>query len=282
MSVAENDAMIEYWNGVASDRWVRFQEVMDRTLAPFGNAAMAAAGIAAGCRVLDIGCGCGGTSLALARAVGPDGRVLGVDISRPMLARARARQEAGGNLAFEEADAQRHRFEAGSFDVVFSRFGVMFFDDPTAAFGNLRAALAPGGRLAFVCWRSPRDNAWVQVPMGVMARHIPRPAPPEPGAPGPFGFADPARVEQILEAAGFADIEIREHDTPFVLDAGTLDDATTYFLSTGPSSRMLAEADPDTATRDRIVAELREELASLADGGRLALGAAVWIVTARP
>src|SRR5881628_2723223 len=161
---------------------------------------MERARIGAGERVIDIGCGCGDTTIALARRVGPAGLVLGIDVSAPMLARAAdAAREAGvAHVRFEHADAQTHRFPAQAFDVLYSRFGVMFFSDPAAAFGNLRTALRPGGRLGFVCWQAVPENPWIAVPLEAAAQHMALPPPPAPGAPGPFSFADPERVRRIL------------------------------------------------------------------------------------
>src|SRR5262249_6517301 len=147
-------------------------------------------------RVLDVGCGTGQTSIELARRAGPGGAVTGIDISAPMLARARARAADAGarTVTFLDADAQTHRFDPASLDVCFSRFGIMFFAAPDAAFANLRSALRPAGRLAFVCWQSMRDNPWMLVPLMAAAAHITLPPPPAPDAPGPFSFADADRV----------------------------------------------------------------------------------------
>src|SRR5262249_38336345 len=149
--------------------------------------------------VLDVGCGCGDSTVDLARRVAPDGTVVGMDISAVMLERARqTAREQGVNARFEHADAQTHAFAPASFDVLFSRFGVMFFADPTAAFANLRSALRPGGKLAFVCWQSLAENPWMLVPLGAAFQIIPPPPMPAPDAPGPFAFADQSRVRSIL------------------------------------------------------------------------------------
>ncbi len=283
-AVDTNSGMIEFWNGDAGQKWVRFQEMMDRSLLPLGEKAMDVAGIAAGERVIDVGCGCGDTGFQLAGRVGGGGRVLGVDISGPMLERARERADAAGraNLAFELGDAQVYDFEAGAFDLVFSRFGVMFFADPEAAFGNLKSALRPGGRVAFVCWQPARDNPWVRIPVGVVGQHVPLPAPPGPDEPGEFAFGDPARVERILSAAGFADIAIDKFDTPFTAAGGAgLDEAVEFFLQMGPTGRALADAGAGPEVRDAIAADLRAALTPYDTGGGIVMDAATWVVTAR-
>src|SRR6185503_20850430 len=166
-------------------------------------------------RIVDIGCGGGDTTLALAERVQGHGFVLGVDVSRPLLQRATARAANTPEypVRFVEADAAGYAFERGSFDALFSRFGVMFFADPAAAFANLRRALKPGGRMAFVCWRSEGENPIMTVPLTAAKKRIPVPPPPaDPTAPGPFALADRARLERILQTAGFASIAITPHD----------------------------------------------------------------------
>lgn len=284
MNDTANANMVEFWNGDAGQKWVHLQEMMDASLMPLGQKAMAAAAIKAGERVIDIGCGCGDTSFALARQVGPEGAVSSVDISEPMLTRARARLAASGekNISFALGDAQVHRFADTSFDLIFSRFGVMFFSDPVAAFNNLKSALKPGGRLTFVCWRPAKDNAWVRLPLEVVARHVPLPAPSDPEAPGEFAFGDGARVKRILSGAGFSDIAIDEFDTPLaVAGNGGPDEAAEFYLQMGPPARALGEADADAATKARVAADLRAALAPHDRGEGVVLDSAAWIVTAR-
>jgi len=170
-----NAEQVRHWNEVAGPRWVLFQERLDRELAVFAEAVLERAKPAAGEAALDIGCGCGATTLELGRRVGAKGRALGVDVSRPMLERARARAAAAGaaQVAFLAADAQTAPLEPAAFDLLVSRFGVMFFTDPTAAFANLRRALRPGGRVTFVCWQKIADNPWLLVPLGAVAQELP-------------------------------------------------------------------------------------------------------------
>jgi SAM-dependent methyltransferase len=283
VSEAPNAEQLRYWNEVAGPRWVRFQERLDREIAGLGLLALERAALAEGEAVLDVGCGCGGTSLEIARRVGPRGRVLGLDISRPMLALARERQaEAGAaQLRFEEADAQTAALEPGAFDVLFSRFGVMFFADPAAAFTNLRRALRPGARLAFVCWQRLPDNPWMMVPMGALAKHLPLPPPPPPGAPGPFAFADAARVQGLLEAAGFSSVEAGDVREPLRLGGGSLDDAVEFALEVGPAASVLREAGAGPELRAQVAASVREALEPYAAGGSPSLPSAAWIFTAR-
>ena len=276
MTDAPNAQQITYWNEAAGPTWADLQGPLDRQLAPLGRAAMAALAPRPGERVLDIGCGAGGTSLQLAQAVAPGGDVTGVDISRPLLEVARQRASGIPGLSFVEADAQTYPFETAGFDAVFSRFGVMFFADPTAAFANIRRALKPGGRLAFVCWRAPAENPIMTLPMAAALAHLPPPAPPEPGAPGPFAFADPERVRTILGTAGFTDIAVTPHNEK--IGGGDLDTVVGLALKVGPLGAMLREH-PDQ--RDTVIASVRAALAAHDGPDGVKLDSATWIVTAR-
>lgn len=273
-----NAEQITYWNEQGGPKWVQLQEELDRNLATFGHVVMDRLAIAAGERVLDVGCGCGETSLDLARRVGPSGSVVGVDISNVMLARARERARGVANVEFLAADAQTQPFAAGSFDVVFSRFGVMFFQDPTAAFVNLHRALKPGGRLGFHCWKTFQDNAFMTVPFLAALQHVPPPAPPQPNAPGPFAFADPNRVRGILSEAGFAEIDFESRTDPMSVGA-TLDAAADYAIQMGPASIALRDASAETVAKVR--ASVREALVAYRTPDGVSLGTSSWIVTAR-
>jgi SAM-dependent methyltransferase len=234
----------------------------------------------AGDRVIDVGCGCGTTTLALAERVTPSGSVLGVDVSAPMLARARERAAARGldHVRFVAADAQTHRLPEGGSDAIFSRFGVMFFADPTAAFTNLARALVPGGRVAFVCWQAATENPWVMVPLMAIAGVVTLPPPPAPGAPGPFAFADADRVRSILDGAGLREVRI-EPCTPPVVMPGGLDEGVTFATEVGPTSAALRDAPPDVVTKAR--AAVREALAEHVTSRGVALASAAWVVSAR-
>ena len=273
-----NADQIAYWNGDAGKRWVEQQTRLDAMLGPISEAALDAAAAKPGERVLDIGCGCGDTSIKLAGTVGPTGRVLGADVSAPMLQLAKHRTGANKTLTFAEADAAIHAFEPNAFDLLFSRFGVMFFADPDAAFANMRKALAKTGRVAFVCWRDWRENEWVRVPIMAVRPHVPPQPQLGPEDPGPFSFADPARIRRILANAGFDAITLRPFDAK--VEIGTsLEDATTYLLEFGPVSRALTDASP--IQKQQAIVSLREALAPHAKASPIKLGAAVWLVTAK-
>ena len=276
---AANADQIAYWNTTAGATWTAMQEALDGQIQPLGVAAMAALNLKPGERVIDIGCGCGQTTLALAGQVGAHGSVTGVDVSSPMLAVARKRIEAEAlaQASVTQADAQTHPFAPAAADAVFSRFGVMFFEDPTAAFANIRKGLKPGGRLAFVCWRPFAENPWMAVPLAAAQPLFAEPAPPaDPLAPGPFAFADPERVRGILAGAGFTDIALTPQDK--AIGAPDLDQAVETALKVGPLGARLREA-PHLA--GAVVAAVREALAAHATPEGVRLASATWIVTAR-
>lgn len=272
---------IEYWNGAAGQRWVAEQDALDAMLRPFGDAALAAARPARDEAVLDVGCGCGDTSLVLAGLVGRGGRVVGLDASAPMLARARERLSSPSNVTFVEGDASAEPVERGTFDLLFSRFGVMFFPDPAVAFGRLRTRLRPGGRLAFVCWKALADNPWAAVPFEAAASVLGRPDPQGPDAPGPFSFGDPARVHSILESAGFRHVDLRPFEDRVAFGSSdALDDVAREMARIGPAARLLA--DRSETDVERAVAAIQAVLPPHVDPrGGVSLAAAVWIATAR-
>jgi SAM-dependent methyltransferase len=275
-----NREQAQHWNSDEADHWVTHQAAYDRMLAPFIDMLLAGAALGPGDRVLDIGCGCGATTRVAAQAVAP-GQALGVDLSDRMLARARADARVAGimNARFEQADAQVHPFGDAAFDAVISRFGVMFFADPVAAFTNLRRTTRPGGRLVFVCWQDVAFNEWLLVPGAALAQHVPLPDLGPPGAAGMMAFADPDRVRAVLSDAGWRDIDVGPRQTSMLVGGGgSLDDAVE-FLRTGSMGRtVLAGADDDTAAR--AVRAVRDALAEhLADDG-VRLDAAVWCVSA--
>jgi SAM-dependent methyltransferase len=276
---------IAFWNAEAGDSWARRQETWDVTLAPIGEAAFDRAGIAPGQWAIDIGCGCGATTIELARRVGEQGRVLAIDVSKPMLARARQRAGGMANVALVEADATTHPFEAGGYDLLFSRLGVMFFADPPKAFANLRKALKAakgraGGRLAFACFRAPQLNPFFTVPLRAATEFAPPPPKMAPGEPGPFAFAEEAHVRRILDAAGFTEVKLEPVD--LALDVGSgkgLEEAVINTREIGPSSRVLRGQPADIVAKAE--AALRKALAAVEKNGRIPLDAAIWVVTAR-
>jgi SAM-dependent methyltransferase len=277
-----NADQIAYWNAQTGERWVAQQELLDAQIEPLGIAVMERASVAPGERVLDVGCGCGQSSLQLAERVAPSGTVVGIDVSAVMLARARERAALLGEWAsrvrFENADAQTAAL--APCDLVFSRFGVMFFADPPAAFANLRRALAPRGRLAFVCWQGPERNEWVRVPLLAAAQHLPLPR-PAPGAPGPFALADPERTRAILAQAGFREIAVEPHERELAIARGSLDEAAGFLTQIGPLSRALREVNPSAELREAVTQSVREALAPYAGPQGLRMGSASWIVIAR-
>src|SRR3569833_2727563 len=194
--------------------WADVRQPLEQQLAPLGKRAFAALALKPGDHVLDIGCGGGETTLELARAVAPDGTVLGIDLSPAVLAFARGAAKGCTRAQFINADAQAFPFEPASFDAAYSRFGVMFFADPIAAFSNIHRSLKPGGRLAFVCWRALNENQLDLLPLQAASAYLPPQPVHDRDAPGPFAFAKPERVRGILARAGFTDIEITAHDEP--------------------------------------------------------------------
>jgi SAM-dependent methyltransferase len=277
-----NQEQIRYWNEESGLKWVRNQQRLDAQIEPPGLAAMQRADVRAGEQVLDVGCGCGQTSLALAERVGPQGSVVGLDISQPMLARARERQQELKrlNLEFIQADAQTYAFARDRFDLIFSRFGVMFFDDPAAAFRNLRTALRATGRLCFICWQELAKNDWARVPLKAALQHVPPPPPPVPHAPGPFAFADPDRLRLILTNAGFTDVSLETHQTALSLGgATTVEEAADFSLEIGPVGMLLRTADADTRTR--VASSIRGALRPYAGPNGVRLTGTTWIVCAR-
>ena len=277
-----NAQQIEYWNEASGARWVEMSDVIDTQISPLGETAMARAAVAPGERVLDVGCGCGQTSLQLAQRVGGAGSVLGLDISAVMLASARERAAGGGlaNLEFRNADAQIEPF-SGGFDLLFSRFGVMFFASPEAAFANLLSALRPGGRLTCLTWQALGMNPWMLVPLAAAAKHLSMGGPPpDPTAPGPFAFADSTRVEGILAAAGFEEIGHESLESELLVAGGrSLDETVSFVAQIGPAGAALRDA--DDALRARVLAEVRTALEPYHDGSGVRMPAAAWIVSAR-
>jgi SAM-dependent methyltransferase len=272
-----------FWNEQAGPIWVANQARLDEQIRPHGELALRALAPAPGESVLDLGCGCGETSLAIAARVGAKGFVLGVDLSEPMLARARERATRAGlaQLEFQAADVQTAALGAARFDAAFSRFGVMFFAAPEAAFANIRGALRPGGRLAFVCWRPVTENPWVLVPMAAAAPHLVMPPPPPPDAPGPFSFGDAARLRRVLEGAGFEALRIEPADLAMVPAGGDPDGAAQLFLDVGPLGAVLREMGAGAELRERVRSAVRAAFEPHVRAGQVELGSAVWVVSAR-
>jgi ubiquinone/menaquinone biosynthesis C-methylase UbiE len=279
----ETDKPQQVWNDQGAHSWARLQDRTDAQLEVLGLAVIERVMPLPGERVLDVGCGAGQTLLQLAERVGTHGRVVGVDISEPLLARARERVQ---QARFEQVeivlgDAATQRFES-AFDIVFSRFGVMFFEEPVAAFQNLRAALRPGGRLGFVCWQPMEKNPWVALPFAALRRLAPDqplPALLEPGKSGPFAFSDPNLVRSILEKAGFDEVTIEPREFRSLLGgARTLDEAVEFSLEIGPCARFVSEAEPELAPA--LKAALREALAPFESERGMLVSFQAFLVTA--
>ena len=277
-----NADQIEYWNGDAGEKWARHQDRLDAMFAPFSRAVLSLASAKAGERVMDIGCGCGSTTFDFAEAVGDKGRALGIDISGPMIARAKERAAVLGSPAeFLLTDAATHDFGAAQFDVLASRFGIMFFDDPVSAFAHLRRALAPEGRTAIGCWRAFADNPWAALPFAAARPLLPPQEPPVPGAPGPFAFDDAGRFRDVLATAGFGSIEIQPFDAELTLGEGAdpLEAALNQSLEIGPLARAMKTL-PESAS-GAVSDAVRKALGSHVRDGAVRLPGAVWLVSAR-
>ncbi|HEV3181913.1 MAG TPA: class I SAM-dependent methyltransferase [Steroidobacteraceae bacterium] len=274
-----NAAEIAYWNGPGGERWLSHQRMQDALLAEVAELLMERAAARAGETVLDIGCGAGTTSIALARQVAPEGSVLGVDVSAPLLERARQHAPAGLPVKFALGDATVYPFAPGGADLLFSRFGVMFFADPARSFANMRSGLRGGARVVFACWREPRENPWLMLPLQAAYRHVPRLPEVGPEDPGPFSLASEPRVRGILEPAGFGAITLEPVDLSFDLAEGHgLDRAVELSLGMGPASRAL-DGQP-AALRVAAAESIRAALAPYQHGNRVPLRGAIWIVTA--
>jgi SAM-dependent methyltransferase len=275
----QNADQIAYWNGPGGQRWADRQALQDILLRPVADVLISRAKPKAGERVLDVGCGSGATTIAFAREVAPSGHAFGVDVSGPMLARAKAGAPKNLPIDFALADATVYPFDPASFDLLASRFGVMFFADPALSFTNLRKALRPSGRLAFICWREPKENPFFMAPLQAVYKHVPKLPPQGPEDPGPFAFASEARVHRILGAAGFTGIEMEPHNLALDVAIGRgLEAAVQGAFEIGPASRALEGHPPET--RAAATNSVREALTPFVKGDTVPLPASIWIVTA--
>ena len=264
-----------FWNGPGGQGWLASYARIERSIAEVGQTALAAAAAKPGERVIDVGCGTGGTTQALAEAVGATGHVLGADISEPLIGAARSKRVP--NATFVVGDAATHPFEAAAHDLAFSRFGVMFFGDPVAAFRNLQQALKPTGRLVFVCWRTPAENPWGLVPVRAAAPHLPPMPRPGPEDPGQYSFGDRARVERILKEWGFTSVTLEALDRPIWMGASVaevVDNAGRF----GPMARAFAESTPEQIQKAK--AAIGAALTPHETGAGVVLPGACWLVRA--
>ena len=248
MTTSGNREQHDYWNGEGGLHWVAEADRYDTLNQRFGDRVIEALELHDGENVLEVGCGSGALAIEAATRVAPTGTVLGLDLSGPMLglARDRAGQRGLANVSFEQADAQSHPLPAASFDAVFSRFGVMFFSDPVAAFRNIARATKAHGRLVFACWQDITKNDWLMVPAGAALAHVPFPDLGEPGAPGPFSLAEPERIKEVLGAAGWNAITLDDLEEPMELGT-SLDDALRFMRGTDLAATLMADVEPSVA-----------------------------------
>jgi SAM-dependent methyltransferase len=274
---ATYDEQPKHWNGVAGCAWVEEQELLDRMFQPLEDLLVDAVVAGSGHRVLDVGCGAGGITLAVARRLGPKGRCVGADISDPMIAAARTRAESEDACAsFVRADIQTHPFEPADFDMIISRFGVMFFNDPVMAFANLRSAARDDAEMQFIAWRSAEENPFMTTAERAAAPLVPNIPVRQPDLPGQFGFADRHRVAAILDESGWADIDIRAIDVNCTLPEK---DLVRYFTRLGPLGLVLGGVDDHT--RSRVIETVRPAFDPYVDGDEVRYTAACWMVSAR-
>jgi SAM-dependent methyltransferase len=269
----------EYWNSPATRIWADEHDRFDRMFAGLTQAVLAAASPQSGEHILDIGCASGTTLIALAEKIGPTGSATGVDISAHSVARAQQRlaERKLPQAKIVLADMAGHPFQPASLDLAFSRFGVMFFTDPVAAFTHLHAALKPDGRIVLAAFRAPAENTWTTSAMAAIAHHLPPTPPPAPDAPGQFAFANPDRVTGILTAAGYNNITLTPHTAPVPL--GTAMEAATAAMSFGPIQRATHDAPEGLKTK------IREELFTFFKAHEgpegVSLPGSIWIIQAK-
>jgi ubiquinone/menaquinone biosynthesis C-methylase UbiE len=279
-SVDWHKDQIAYWQFYGGARWAAAQARTDQMLAPVSQALLEHARPEQGMATLEIGCGCGALTAALAEKVGPSGRVLGVDISEEMLALAQERLSAYPQAGVLLADAAAYPFTPFA-DLVVSQFGVMFFGDPVQAFSNIRNGTKPDGRLIFACWRPIKENPWAQVPLhAAYTAGAPRAARPEPDQPGPFSFADPSRVTSILSEAGFREPSLSPANMTLDIATGQgLEAAVQQVMTIGPAAATLREQ-PD-GVRAAAAHAIEEALQPYLQGTSVYLAAAIWLVQAK-
>ena len=274
-----NSDQKEFWNDIKGQLWVDLQPRIDEMFQPFGEKVVKALGPEGGEKVLDVGCGTGTMAFRLAEYVRPSGEGVAVDISKPMLdlARQRADLVSSDNTMFIEGDAQVYNFDNLYFNAVFSRFGVMFFDDPIMAFKNLRKAVKPGGRLAYVCWSDRKDNPWIRLPTGAAREFLDIAPPPEMDAPGQFAMEREARIEEILKESGWSSIKIEPFNIRHSLGAD-VKDAADFISHMGPMSEPFSKADKDI--KQKCLDAIKGALTPYEEPGGVYLKFGTWIVTA--
>ncbi|MFZ1991466.1 MAG: methyltransferase domain-containing protein [Alphaproteobacteria bacterium] len=280
MNGQDNSAQRDAWNGIMGDSWSRFQDALDEMMQPVSAKLLAAADIKSGERVLDIGCGCGPTTIAIGKLIAPKGHATGLDISGLLLQSARERSaKLGLPIDFIEADASTYSFTA-TYDRIFSRFGVMFFADPTSAFKNLRTALKPGGKMNFACWRRLEENPFMSELSAEVSKFVPMPLPPPSSGyvPGPASFGDKAFTQSMLESAGFKNLAIEPVNLPLAMPGKTLEDRIAFYGRIGPCAAFMREASEEQ--RRQVEDITRRWVKSRMDAGRVTQDGAIWLVRA--
>ncbi len=282
--VSTNSDQIDYWNSENGQKWVRNQASLDRMFASVTDRLLALAKPQIGEAAIDVGCGTGATTMALAEALGTEGRALGVDVSAPMLAMARSRAEQAGltQLTYLEADAQTHAFDPQALDLLVSRFGVMFFEDPVAAFANLRGAMKPGGRLCFLCWAPLAVNPWFSIPRAAaIARMGKVPPAADPRAPGPLAFAEKDYVQQILRSAGWTSVEVVEEEVRLSTDVA-LSEVARLASNLGPAVRIVRALDGGPDDLQAVAEQLLVDFRPFVTADGLSIPAHFNVVRAQP
>ncbi|MDD7973813.1 class I SAM-dependent methyltransferase [Roseinatronobacter alkalisoli] len=274
---------VAFWNDTLAAKFERYRDILMNGLSHHSEVWLNEVQIAAGTRIVDVGCGWGDTALALAHKTGPTGHVLGIDCVDQFLRKGRADAVAQGlrNVCFAAADVQTYPFDA-SFDLCFSRFGMMFFENPVAALRNVRGALKPGGDLVFIVWRDIAENPWVGLPKAVVQKFLP---PPGDDArtcgPGPFSMANPEVVRSQLQIAGYEDIRFNATDGPVIV-GDSIRNAIDFQLAIGPAGEVFREADAlAEKRRDEIEAALCDALAPYLQDGHVVMPSASWRISAR-
>jgi ubiquinone/menaquinone biosynthesis C-methylase UbiE len=276
----KNAKQKEFWSGKGGDYWVVKQNEMDIMLNPLGEKALAKLDLKSNSKVLDIGCGCGATTLEIAKKVS-DGTVTGLDISVPMLNQAKSEASIQGipNVDFRVVDVQIEQLPSKEYDYVYSRFGVMFFEDPFEAFRNISSSVKEGGKLSFVCWQDPYLNPWQSLSIQVIRGYLDIPSPP-PRSPGPFAFQEKDYVKDILEQSGFSYISLDDNQEDITMFAGkSLQEASEDYLAINPVVTEMLKDSPDSL-KAKIVESLKEAFSEYHKGDGLLFPSATWIVSA--
>jgi ubiquinone/menaquinone biosynthesis C-methylase UbiE len=275
----ENSDVQKYWNEEGGNKWAENIDIVESMIEPLSDVLIEKIAANFGEHVLDVGSGGGVTSMKLAEQVGSTGSVLGVDVSEPILSIARNRGKDIANLQFQQSDATTAVLDENRFDIITSRFGVMFFDDPVLAFSNLHAALKTSGRLIFMCWRSLEENPWIAEPAKAAFEVVPPPADaekPEPTDPGPFSLADKDHLKMVLSSAGFNNIELQMVDMNIPM--GNLNDAVSFLMKMGPAAEAIKEA--SGKDKNAIAEAMTKVLAKYDTAAGIKTPSATWIVRA--